>query len=1026
MPDTPKETGADLFIIDNTDKDWKVVNYLREWASISNQFDIATGYFEIGALLALDGEWQKLEKIRLLMGDEVSKRTRKAFEEGLDSIKKKLDDSIEKEKNENDFLDGVPAIVEAIQSEKIETRVYKKKKFHAKAYITHSNLKVVGSTALVGSSNFTFPGLHQNVELNVHLQREVDKLQAWFETHWNEAEEVSAEILKVIEKHTREYSPFDVYARSMMAYFHSNEVTVDEWELGESKIYKILSKYQQDGYHQLMNISAKHNGALLCDGVGLGKTYIGLMLIERLLFERKRIALFVPKAARIDVWEAKLRRHLPKSLGRLSNLLIYNHTDILRTGDYPEFMQEIAEDVDVIIVDEAHHFRNLSSQRARKFYEMTEGKKIFFLTATPINNSLLDLQHLIEYFSRRENQAYFADAPLGIHSLRGHFIKMENALDSLVGKGQSMDVEIDPIRAEEILANDELFKALVVQRSRAFVRRSLDQEENDSKVLFPDRKDPQVAPYSLQKTYGGLIDNLRKAFNKETPLVTLPIYTPLNYRIGDAEEEDKFEYGRQMQVVGLIRTLLLKRFESSAISFQASCDDLLLKLLYFVRIHNPKTAKRWEVQHSELLDGIRVHRQERMMKPDVDEDELEEDIIPDTFKIKIQKLDDRKYDVTSMVLHAIMDMEQLSEFLDALKDFSAESDDKLITLINLLKDEEVLRENKVLIFTEYQSTARYLAKQLGDAEIGPLMQVDSARNNASEAVHLFAPYYNELSSAELEAEGKKEIRVLVTTDVLAEGLNLQDATCIINYDLHWNPVRLMQRIGRVDRRLDPEVETQMIADHPELKDIRGIVHLWNFLPPDELNDILSLYERVTNKTLRISKTFGIEGRKLLTPDDDYEALRNFNEAYEGTPTSVEEMRLAYDKLMQDNPQLAETTRLMPLRLFSGKEHVSPDTKAVFFCYRLPAKNAEGEWDEGVSITRWYVYDVGSKEIVESTPQIFTWIHCYPETPRTNAISRKELKEMRLEMDKHVLNSYMKKVQAPQGQAASLLAWMELV
>ncbi len=1023
---TSPKTGADLFIVDNTDENWKVSNYLREWASISHQFDIATGYFEIGALLSLDGEWQKLDKIRILMGDEVSKRTKKAFEKGLDSIKSKLDASIEKEKDKNDFLDGVPAIVEAMQSGKIEARVYKKKKFHAKAYITHSNLKVVGSSALVGSSNFTFPGLHQNVELNVQLRREVEELQAWYEAHWQEAEEVSLEILKVIEKHTREYRPFDVYARAMMAYFHSNHVTVDEWEQAESKIYPILSKYQRDGYHQLMNISVKYNGALLCDGVGLGKTYIGLMLIERLLHERKRIALFVPKAARADVWEAKLARHLPEASDEFSNLRIFNHTDVLRTGEFPKKMQSVAENADVIIVDEAHHFRNLSSQRARKFYEMTEGKKLFFLTATPINNSLLDLQHLIEYFSRRENPAYFSDAPLGIHSLKGHFRKMEKALDALVGKGQSMDVEIDPISAEEILANDELFQALVVQRSRAFVRRSLEQEENGFDVAFPERKDPQVAPYSLKKTYGGLINSLRKAFDKKDPLVTLPIYTPINYLLSEIEETDKFEHGRQTQVVGLIRTLLLKRFESSAISFQASSEDLLLKLLYFVRIHNPKTAKRWEVKHSELLDGIRLHRKERLMIEGDDEEELEEDIIPDIFKVKIKKLDDRKYDITSMVLESIMDMNQLSEFLAELKDFDAEKDDKLQTLIHLLKNDPVLSKNKALIFTEYQSTARYIAKELKKEGIGPLMQVDSARNNASEAVHSFAPYYNELSSAELVAEDKKEIRVLVTTDVLAEGLNLQDATCIINYDLHWNPVRLMQRIGRVDRRLDPRVEEQMITDHPELKDIRGTVYLWNFLPPDELNDILSLYERVTHKTLRISKTFGIEGRKLLTPEDDYEALRNFNEAYEGTPTSVEEMRLAYDKLLQDYPDLAETTRLMPLRLFSGKEHISANTQAVFFCYRLPAKNAEGEWDEQVSVTRWYVYDVESQAIIESTPQIFTWIQCYPETPRSNAISRTELKEIRLEMDKHVLNSYLRKVQAPLGQDAILLAWMELV
>ena len=129
-----------------------------------------------------------------------------------------------------------------------------------------------------------------------------------------------------------------------------------------------------------------------------------------------------------------------------------------------------------------------------------------------------------------------------------------------------------------------------------------------------------------------------------------------------------------------------------------------------------------------------------------------------------------------------------------------------------------------------------------------------------------------------------EIRVLVSTDVLAEGLNLQDATCIINYDLHWNPVRLLQRIGRVDRRLDPSVEAKILADHPNTAEVRGIVYLWNFLPPDELNEILSLYERVTHKALRISKTFGIEGRKFSDPADDYEALREFNQQVEGTTT----------------------------------------------------------------------------------------------------------------------------------------------
>lgn len=129
------QKGGDLFIVDNSDQDWKVRRYLHDWADLAHSFDIATGYFEIGALLALDGQWQKLDKIRILMGDEVSKRTKKALLGGLENIKQKLDTSIEKEKEQNDFLKGVPGILDALRSGKIVCRVYNKEKFHAKAYI---------------------------------------------------------------------------------------------------------------------------------------------------------------------------------------------------------------------------------------------------------------------------------------------------------------------------------------------------------------------------------------------------------------------------------------------------------------------------------------------------------------------------------------------------------------------------------------------------------------------------------------------------------------------------------------------------------------------------------------------------------------------------------------------------------------------------------------------------------------------------------------------------------------------------
>lgn len=161
-------------------------------------------------------------------------------------------------------------------------------------------------------------------------------------------------------------------------------------------------------------------------------------------------------------------------------------------------------------------------------------------------------------------------------------------------------------------------------------------------------------------------------------------------------------------------------------------------------------------------------------------------------------------------------------------------------------------------------TAHYLRQELTKVGITGLDEVDSATKvDRGEIISRFSPYYNDLSSSDLKAQGNEETRVLVSTDVLSEGLNLQDATRLINYDLHWNPVRLMQRIGRVDRRLNQEIEDKIIADHPDQKDIRGKVVYWNFLPPDELDNLLHLYSKVSGKTLKISKVFGIEGKKLL-------------------------------------------------------------------------------------------------------------------------------------------------------------------
>jgi len=1049
--------GSRLFIVDNSDSEWKVLRYLREWSDIATQFDIATGFFEIGGLLGLDGKWQQLDRIRILMGGDVTGRTRKAFLDALTGgASQKLDESIEREKETNDFLEGVPAVVAALRKGQIECRVYARDKFHAKAYITHGKHAVVGSAALVGSSNLTLPGITQNVELNIQIRREVEVLQDWFERHWKAAEDVTPEILRTVERHIREYSPFEVYAKSLQELFRGHAMTAVEWEKagpenGGSHMWPVLDQYQREGYQALMQIARTYGGAFLCDAVGLGKTFIGLMLIERLVMhDRKRVLLLVPKSARADVWERLLRRYLPHvggfRGGDFSSLVILNHTDLGRGGDFPYRLSRIKELADVLVIDEAHHFRNpgirgdgaKKPSRYRQLFDLIEGpngrKQVFMLTATPVNNRLDDVRHMIELFTQRDDGHF--RSTLGINSLRGHFVRLNRALQAAM-EGLDVDVttaEMGMAEAEQVLRDDNLFRNAVEQRSRSYVRKS-QLQAGSPLTLFPTREPPRVASYSVKRSYGRLLDKVEQAFEKEQPLFVLGTYYPLHYYKGPDSSIDPLAENRQKQVVGLIRTQFLKRFESSARAFEASCDTLLVKLLAWVTAQSQTEAEKrrlqaWKLRHADLIEY--VHHRQTELWPEGGE-ECEEDRLSDEMAEEIQPLSRDEYRVEEMLADTYSDLDQLGVFLDELRKLDPRHDDKLQGLIKLLTSDSVLRREKVLIFSEFADTARYLAKQLQEGGIEGVEQLDSAsKRDRSDVIRRFSPYYNDSSSAQLVSARRKEIRVLISTDVLSEGLNLQDCTRLINYDLHWNPVRLMQRIGRLDRRMDPEVEKHLVADHPEQAELRGKIVYWNFLPPDELEELLRLYTRVSHKTLRISKTFGIEGKKLLTPEDDYDALRDFEHAYEGTTTPIEEMHLELQKLFQDAPDLEAALDALPGRVFSGKRHPSEAARAVFFCYRIPrpdhsAKQEDGgfPWTEEAGETRWYLYDLASSAILEEPSEIIGFIRCKPDTPRHCTIERQTLVDIQKKIDRHVINTHMKSLQAPAGVRPILKAWMEL-
>jgi superfamily II DNA or RNA helicase len=1045
---SPEPRGGDLFIVDNSVSGWTGLRYLEEWCGIAKAFDIATGFFEIGALLGLDGKWQTLEKIRILMGAEMTYRTRKAL---LEAVRTRaveiLDESIEIDKEANPFLRGVLPILEALRSKQIECRVYDREKFHAKAYITHAKLEVVGSQALVGSSNFTAPGLTKNIELNIQVQsgREVAQLQEWFETHWNDASEVTDAVIHTISRHTHPYTPFDVYAKALQEFFRGHELTATEWDETRSRMFPRIDRYQKEAYWALLKIARQHGGAFLCDGVGLGKTFVGLMLIERLvLHEGKRVVLFAPKATKEAVWEPHLREWLPHIGGvggnaDFSNLAVFCHTDLGRKGDFPERFRRITELADVVIIDEAHHFRNpgregdvadeIEPSRYYQLYKLLDQaarpKALFMLTATPINNRLSDFRHMAELFTRR-HEGYFART-LGVNNLRAHFNNMEKALRHTVGHDVP-DVAEVITEAQDILAKDQIFQHLVVQRSRAYARESQIRETGKA-AAFPERRAPQVAEYSIRKTYGRLLDMFEKAFTRKNPLFTLPMYYPLAWYKGEDKSIDAFEENRQKQVVGLIRTNFLKRFESSVVAFELSCDRLLKKLLAFIEVHSETEAEkrrfdRWKTQNDEIL-GYATQRQLELCWEDGDEFE-EEDFVPQEMIDAVERLDRADFDVAEMISETFLDLDQIVQFLNEARQFQPKHDDKLQKLVRLLESKE-LAGQKVLIFTEFADTARYLKRQCDKAGIDGVAQVDSAtKGNRADVIKRFSPYYNGMSVAALAETGRDEIRVLISTDVLSEGLNLQDASRMVNYDIHWNPVRLMQRIGRVDRRMNPEVENRLVADHPEVASSRGKVSFWNFLPPEELNAILTLYAKVTQKTLLISKTLGIEGKMLLTPKDDFDALREFNHAYEGTKTAVEDMHLEYQALLQADAALEMRLRQLPGATFSGRKRPARGARGVFFCYALPALDKEaGEFTEEAGTTRWYLCDLDRDAILEEPGEIVASIRSTPDTPRSCTTEQQTLVELRGKIEKHIKNTYLKRVDAPVGVKPALRCWMEL-
>ena len=726
-----RDKTSELFIVDNTDEHWKALEYVSQWCDISETIDIATGFFEIGALLALEGHWQKVDKFRILIGGDTTRQTTEAIRRATSAI----DESFHKAREEDIFLVGIDAIVEAIRSKKIEIKVYRKKKFHAKTYITHARSEVVGSAALVGSSNFTKPGLSDNIELNVRvLGREVEDLQTWFQDFWDDAEPCSDEILTVIQRHAKVYTPFEVYAKSLHELVKDEEPGAQEWEKTSSKIYPILSAYQRQHYHSLKEKVKLWHGGFLTDGVGLGKTLVGLMLAEFYASKgpggQKNVLILAPKTGVEAVWKPEVEKYLGHLQGEFGNVLVKSHTFLSRL-DWEEQVKALRDRVDVVIIDEGHNFRNPGSigedperpkSRYRRLKMMTQGKFVFHLTATPINNSVTDFLREIELFAESDDSF----APIGINSVSTYLNSIENefvkAEREAKKSGQDATLLLDVEEVRKRMASDRLFEELVTQVSRKYAIESARIEGGDA-VIFPNPSIPKAITYDFSKSNNKLLLEMEKAFEKANPLFILPMYYPLHYVL--TPDPDGKEVNRQMQVVALIRTVFLKRFESSSAAFAGSAFDLSWKIIQWLTKFAPlvdngeKRLADWRRLHDDVLQEI--HQMVREPVGPADDEDGEEDVQLPEFDLVFEDLNPEEFDLETMVEAAFDDLDQLKRFLEIILQGGIEQDNKYSALKRLLTDRNAptdegygkeFVDQKVLVFTEFADTARYLHKRL--------------------------------------------------------------------------------------------------------------------------------------------------------------------------------------------------------------------------------------------------------------------------------------------------------------------------
>ena len=916
---------------------------------------IATGYWDMEGMVDIIDSLEHYESIRLLIGREplLKRDNRKSIDKPeLDYPDTDFFNDLARIQPSTEHVDIVKKLHHLIENGKLEVKVYRRAFLHAKCFIfgTDASETAVG---VIGSSNFTGAGLTRNTELNAvdsdqrvvmyrpHSEEQQKGHIAWFDEKWgDEKNELWTgkflELIRTSPAGDLLYSPRQMYLKTLWELYKDEFKEVEDITALQSKT---LHDFQEKNISNLQTILDENGVAMLADSVGLGKTVSAIGVIKQ--YPNQRIIVIAPKPLSLQ-WKKELAE---EGILNVQVLSLQNMNEI-------EEQQELDKYVSpgLFIIDESHNLRTSNSKRYEVISDWiaspyNENSRVLLLTATPINNSLTDLTNQI-LLGARGNQDVFTLAfknADGVYVTRSFYEAIENVRKRIAQAITNRSEKLDEIYAEARTIVEPVIRRFVVRNTRQSIRSI--QGQDGQEQVFPDviitntpYQQPEIqinltsqlaylADHDLETiadTMDTLIHPARQlvglsgdpveeasAIYRVFQLILSLSFVPYRWKMYDSRfygktkdqvhnltmsSSETFKVNMQLSLYGIMRTVFLKRFESSHKALSVSVGRYLDRLNIFEEVLREEKVF---LSLSDIDSVIEEYGEE-----DGEREYNREEILR-LARRKVQRVNDQTYLLDELYADIELERSIIQEILRVLEEAAAH-DTKIEDLKQLiLSKHEEDPDHKILLFSFFADTIEYIREEfVRDPRMQQIVSKAafvSGRNRtaALDAASLFAPKAKDHHFK----SGEEELTYLFSTDVLSEGQNLQDCGYLINYDLHWNPVRMVQRNGRINR-LGSEFKTVCVQNFRPGKDLEAYLHL-----VERINQKIQLIKHVIGNDSSIfgEETDGRAYTDIYSEDSDV-STRSYEQLEDSLEVLTEDKYIQELREFRDNPDNAEAWR----------------------------------------------------------------------------------------------------------------------